>query len=76
MRQSQGKGARVTRGVNGQDAAGNSSLHFATMNKALKIVKLLDDHGADPALQNRGGLSPIDIAIQAQANEVLKYYTR
>ncbi|KAL3671977.1 hypothetical protein V7S43_002642 [Phytophthora oleae] len=40
----------------------NSPLHYAAAQSRYDAVKYLVDHGANPALRNRGGRTPYDVA--------------
>jgi len=51
-------------GVNFKDESDNTALHFAVANKQSDVIKLLLNHGADPLLANRDGITPADLAKQ------------
>ncbi len=40
---------------------GNTALHLATFLGAREVVKLLVERGADPAIKNAKGFSPVDL---------------
>lgn len=45
-----------------KDAAGNSALHWAVQTNNLAAVEVLLAHQANPALKNKAGRTPLDIA--------------
>jgi hypothetical protein len=45
-----------------EDAAGNTALHWAVQTNNLAAVDVLLAHRANPALKNKRGLTPLDIA--------------
>jgi hypothetical protein len=45
-----------------EDAAGNTALHWAVQTNNLAAVEVLLAHQANPALKNKRGLTPLDIA--------------
>ena len=47
--------------VNAQGEGGNTALHLAASSGNLQVVKALTDNGADPAIQNNEGKSPLDV---------------
>lgn len=48
--------------VNVVDESDNSALHFAVANQQVSVVRLLLNHGANPLLANRDGITPNDLA--------------
>ena len=44
------------------DAQGNTLLHLAVQDRDIEIAKLLLEHGADPAVRNREGKTPLELA--------------
>ncbi|WFC93863.1 hypothetical protein MBRA1_000488 [Malassezia brasiliensis] len=52
--------------VNAQDANGYTALHFAALNGSLLTTRILLEHGASPYIANAGGLTPIDVARNAE----------
>lgn len=48
--------------VNALDEYDNTSLHHAVSSGNLPMISLLLEHGADPHIVNRDGVSPFDIA--------------
>ncbi|KAJ9630370.1 transcriptional regulator swi6 [Knufia peltigerae] len=49
--------------VNAQDKAGDTALNLAARTNTTTIIEQLIEVGADPHIQNRGGLSPIDFGV-------------
>lgn len=49
--------------VDAQKNTGETALHFAAWGRSREIVKILLAHGADPALSNMHGYTPLDIAL-------------
>lgn len=52
--------------LNAQNSAGNTPLHWASLNGHLETVKLLVGAGADPAAENKAGHNAL---YEAQINE-------
>jgi ankyrin repeat protein len=51
--------------VNRRDSDGNTALHIAAMYCDSEMVDYLLQHGANPAIVNKHGLSPLAIAIES-----------
>lgn len=52
---------------------GESALHAAALFGHVPIVKQLIGAGADPALCNQDGLTPLQVAAQAKKSNVVDY---
>lgn len=52
---------------------GESALHAASLFGHLGIVKLLLHAGADPALRNQDGATPLDLATSGRHSHVVEY---
>jgi len=48
--------------VNAKDEYDNTALHHAVSSRNLPMVSLLLEHGANPEISNREGISPFDVA--------------
>lgn len=53
---------------------GNTGMHIAVILKNLKIVKLLDDHGADATIKNNEGHNSIEIAEAGELKEIVTHF--
>ncbi|KAK7885092.1 transcriptional regulator swi6 [Exophiala xenobiotica] len=49
--------------VNAQDKAGDTALNLAARTNTTTIIEQLIEVGADPHIQNRGGLCPVDFGV-------------
>lgn len=60
--------------IHAKDEYDNTALHHAVFANEESMVGLLLEHGADPTMRNRDGLSPIDVAnsLSRQSDELLK----
>jgi len=71
-------GADVTRkrGGNGQPRAGWTALHYVASLGFADLVEPLIEHGADPAVRDDEGHTPLQVAVQADQHEVVTRLTR
>ena len=53
---------------------GVTALHNAVFEKQIDIVKLLIEHGADPAIQDRLGNTPVDLAQRSANPQLLQLF--
>ena len=54
---------------------GNTPLHFAVSSQSLKMVKILDEYGADATKQNIDEICPIDIAITEDIKDIKFHFS-
>jgi hypothetical protein len=59
------------RNIDGQDSQGETYLHQAVRANQPEVVKYLLDRCADPALPNRAGLTPLQLAQQLRLQDVV-----
>ena len=57
--------------IDHMDIDGNAAIHVAAHMGNIDVVKMLLDYGANVVAQNRRGLRCLDIAMDAQSNEVV-----
>jgi ankyrin repeat protein len=50
--------------VNATNGSGQTAMHGAAGLGFNSIVKLLAEHGADPAIKDRRGQTPLDVAMR------------
>lgn len=60
--------------VNQYDYLGRTALHFMTNIGNLKLISLLLDKGSDIHITDKGGISPLQIAIFKSYNDVLELF--
>ena len=61
--------------TNKPDSNGNTPLHIACIHRTNnKVAKLLIDHGADPALLNKAGKTPLDLITDYARRKDLQAY--
>ena len=49
-------------------------MHFAVANQNLRLVKSLEEFGADGTVKNKDGICPIDISITEDIKDVKMYF--
>lgn len=54
--------------VNAQDKAGDTALNLAARTSTTTIIDQLIEVGADPQIENKGGLAPVDFGVGNEAN--------
>lgn len=59
---------------NVQDGDGNTPMHYAVMKEDIKMVKLLDEFGADAKIKNQSDMSAIDISVSEDLKEVKVFF--
>lgn len=57
--------------VNFQDANGNTLLHWAVKREKVDLIKLLLAYGADPAIKNKRGNTPLDRAYKVNNDYII-----
>ena len=64
--------------VDTQDRWGNTPLWRAVFGKdgTVELIELLIDHGADPAIENESGNSPMNLARRLQKSDYLAVFER
>lgn len=60
------------RPIDAQDNQGNTPLHLACKSRKIGGVKVLLEYNANPNIQNNLGLTPLDIAVINQDNEMIE----
>lgn len=62
--------------VNPQDQWGNAPLWYAVFSNdsTVEMVRLLVDHGADPAIENNKGNSPLKLARRLQKSDCIAIF--
>ena len=58
--------------VNAVDEDGQTSLHYASYNGHFETVKLLIKKGADPNFENKGEMTPLQLALYYESHESTK----
>ena len=59
-------------GVDAEDTAGATPLHYAAWVNAVSVAKLLLEHGADVNAENRVGRTPLDETNYAEMRALLR----
>ena len=61
--------------VNSKDSFGNTAMHFAVANQNLRIVKTLEEFGANATLRNDDDICPIDTSITEDFKDIKMFFT-
>jgi Ankyrin repeats (3 copies)/KH domain len=56
--------------VNAQNQTGSTPLHKAALNNNLSAIRMLLEHGADAALENKAGMTAESLAMTKQAKKL------
>ena len=52
---------------------GNTPLHMAVASRSLSIVRVLEEYNGDATIQNKDGITAIDIALTEEIKDVKLY---
>ena len=58
------------------DSFGNTPLHLAVTKGNFKLVKMLEEFGADALAKNQDQMCPIDISIVEDKKDIKMYFMR
>lgn len=60
--------------INAQNSEGDTALHYAVMNNHPEIIRELLLNRADSKIKNDDGLTPYDLALEFDDNEILNLF--